>query len=88
MNTLEAEEERKELEKEDREYFLEHSRLARAYRCGVGVIVVLMFSVMLTVILYNTVPSSSYGDSLLGLCVIAVMAFAIGLDVLLKLMYD
>ena len=86
MNSWEAEEERKELEKERREYFLDHSRLHRAYRIGVRAVAAFIVSLLLTIALYSFIPPTKYGEGLLPLCVVTVLLFFIVVDVLLGLL--
>lgn len=86
MNSLEAEEERKELEKERREYFLDHSRLHRAYRLGVRAVAAFIVSLLLTVVLYSSIPIDKLGENLTGLCIVTVLLFFIGVDVILGLL--
>lgn len=86
MNAWEAEEERKELEERRREYFLEHSRLHRAYKIGVRSVAAFIVSLLLTIVLYSSVPAAKLGESLTGLCIVTVLLFFVGVDVLLGLL--
>lgn len=86
MNAWEAEEERKELEEERREYFLNHSRLHRAYKIGVRSVAAFIVALLLTVVLYSSIPIDKLGENLTGLCIVTVLLFFIGVDVLLGLL--